>query len=122
MGTGCVKLPSLLPSTAASPALPRCGTRYGSSVIRIQNVGKTYRAQDGEFHALHDIDLTVAKGEVFGIIGHSGAGKSTLLRLINLLERPTVGHILIEGQDIGRLDEEQLRRLLLVETADVLSL
>jgi D-methionine transport system ATP-binding protein len=80
-------------------------------VIRIQNVGKTYRAQDGEFHALHDIDLTVAKGEVFGIIGHSGAGKSTLLRLINLLERPTVGHILIEGEDIGRLDEEQLRRL-----------
>ena len=80
-------------------------------MIRIQNVGKTYRAQDGEFHALHDIDLTVAKGEVFGIIGHSGAGKSTLLRLINLLERPTVGHILIEGEDIGRLDEEQLRRL-----------
>jgi len=80
-------------------------------VIRIQNVGKTYRAQDGEFHALHDIDLTVAKGEVFGIIGHSGAGKSTLLRLINLLERPSVGHIFIEEQDIGRLDEEQLRRL-----------
>jgi D-methionine transport system ATP-binding protein len=80
-------------------------------VIRIQQVDKTYRTRNGEFQALRSIDLDVSKGEVFGIIGRSGAGKSSLLRLINLLERPTAGRVLIEDQDVTHLDGEPLRRL-----------
>ena len=80
-------------------------------MISIENVGKTYVTPQGEFHALRDIDLDIARGDVFGIIGRSGAGKSTLLRIINLLERPTQGRVCIEGQDVTALDGEPLRRL-----------
>nr|WP_251702097.1 methionine ABC transporter ATP-binding protein [Pseudomonas boanensis] len=55
-------------------------------------------------------DLAIQSGEVFGLIGHSGAGKSTLLRLINRLEEPTGGRIVIEGEDVTALDSEGLRR------------
>ena len=57
------------------------------------------------------MDLSVATGEVFGIIGRSGAGKSTLLRLLNLLEHPSRGEILIEERNIAQFDAASLRRL-----------
>jgi len=74
-------------------------------------VGKTYQSPTGAFEALRAVDLSVATGEIFGIIGRSGAGKSTLLRTINLLERPTTGRVLVEGADVTDLDGESLRRL-----------
>ncbi|MBS0552409.1 MAG: ATP-binding cassette domain-containing protein, partial [Proteobacteria bacterium] len=81
-------------------------------MIRIENLHKTYRAADGrEVQALADIDLEIAGGEVFGIIGRSGAGKSTLIRTLNLLERPSSGRVLIDGEDITRLDREALYAL-----------
>jgi len=80
-------------------------------VIEIRGVGKTYHTPTGPFQALRAVDLEVAKGEIFGIIGRSGAGKSTLLRMINLLERPTTGRVLVEGTDVTDLDGEPLRRL-----------
>jgi D-methionine transport system ATP-binding protein len=80
-------------------------------VIRLQDVDKIYPAARDRVHALHGIDLTIERGEIFGIIGRSGAGKSTLLRLLNLLERPTRGTVLIEGQDIAALAASELRRL-----------
>jgi D-methionine transport system ATP-binding protein len=80
-------------------------------VIQIENIGKTYRTPQGEFHALRDIHLDVARGEIFGIIGRSGAGKSTLLRIINLLERPSQGRVLIDDQDVTSFEGESLRRL-----------
>ena len=61
--------------------------------------------------ALHPLDLAIGAGEVFGIIGHSGAGKSTLIRLINRLEEPSGGRVLIDGQDATALDAEGLRAL-----------
>ena len=60
--------------------------------------------------ALHDINLFVQEGEIFGIIGKSGAGKSTLLRCINLLERPDCGDVLVDSEDITRLSARHLRR------------
>lgn len=59
---------------------------------------------------LHDIDLFVQEGEIFGIIGKSGAGKSTLLRCINLLERPDSGEVFVDGEDISRLAARDLRQ------------
>ena len=64
---------------------------------------------DGLVHALSDIDIDIADGDVFGIIGMSGAGKSTLVRTINLLERPTSGTIEVDGRDVTALSGEELR-------------
>lgn len=64
---------------------------------------------DGLVHALSDINIDIADGDVFGIIGMSGAGKSTLVRTINLLERPTSGTIEVDGCDVTALSGEELR-------------
>lgn len=66
-------------------------------------------ASDGLVHALLDINIDIADGDVFGIIGMSGAGKSTLVRTINLLERPTSGTIEVDGRDVTALSGEELR-------------
>ncbi|MFC7924971.1 methionine ABC transporter ATP-binding protein [Microbacterium laevaniformans] len=84
------------------------------SLIRLVSATKTYPPQTKgapPVVALDDISLQIAAGEVCGVIGYSGAGKSTLLRLINALEIPTTGAVEIDGTDITRLPERQLRRL-----------
>ena len=70
-------------------------------MIRIEHLDKTFgEGTDDPHPVLHDVNLTIDRGDVFGIIGPSGAGKSTLVRCINLLERPTAGRVLIDGQDV----------------------
>lgn len=64
---------------------------------------------DGLVHALTDINIDIADGDIFGIIGMSGAGKSTLVRTINLLERPTSGAIEVDGRDVTKLAGKELR-------------
>jgi D-methionine transport system ATP-binding protein len=78
-------------------------------VIRFIDVHKAYRVDGKDVPALEPFSLDIADGEVFGIIGHSGAGKSTLVRLINLLERPSGGRILIGDTEITALPDEALR-------------
>jgi len=80
-------------------------------VIEFIDIHKSYQVAGKSVPALHPTNLSVVQGEVFGVIGHSGAGKSTLLRLINLLERPSGGQLLIDGEDVTRLDNEGLRVL-----------
>lgn len=80
-------------------------------MIEIRNLNKTFRTQDGSLTALDDINLTVRDGEIFGIIGLSGAGKSTLVRCMNLLERPTEGEVLVDGQDLMKLSPKGLREV-----------
>jgi len=77
--------------------------------IEIANLRKTFHSRDGDIEVLKGIDLSIEKGEIFGIIGFSGAGKSTLARCINRLETPDSGSIRIGGQDILALSEGQLR-------------
>lgn len=77
-------------------------------MIVISDLTKTYSSTAGEINALKGISLTVKKGEIFGIIGQSGAGKSTLIRCINMLERPTSGSVLVDGEDMGSLPERDL--------------
>ena len=78
-------------------------------MIVFDQVQKSYQVAGRAVPALHSTDMTIATGEVFGIVGHSGAGKSTLVRLINLLERPTGGRILVDDENITGFDAGQLR-------------
>jgi D-methionine transport system ATP-binding protein len=80
-------------------------------VIEVRKVDKSFPTREGAFFALREVDLSVRAGEIFGIIGRSGAGKSTLLRVLNLLERPTAGEVLLEGRDITNLDGGELRHV-----------
>jgi D-methionine transport system ATP-binding protein len=81
-------------------------------MITITDLHKTYPARGSrgaDVHALRGIDLEVAEGEIFGVVGESGAGKSSLIRCVNLLERPTRGSVEVAGQDLTSLGEPQLR-------------
>ncbi|MCQ4348865.1 methionine ABC transporter ATP-binding protein [Pseudomonas stutzeri] len=80
-------------------------------MIQFDNVHKAYRVNGRDVPALQPTSLQIGAGEIFGLIGHSGAGKSTLLRLINRLEEPSGGRILIDGADATALDAAGLRRL-----------
>ena len=77
-------------------------------MIEIRNLNKTFKTAAGPLVALDDINLTIADGEIFGIIGLSGAGKSTLVRCINLLERPTSGQVLLDGKDLMTMSHKEL--------------
>ena len=78
-------------------------------MIELKHISKTFPTADGVFQALDDINLTIRDGDIFGIVGMSGAGKSTLVRCINLLERPTAGQVVFDGQDLMELSAPQLR-------------
>jgi len=80
-------------------------------MIELRDIGKVYHASDGDHRALENINLTIEDGDIFGIIGESGAGKSTLVRLLNLLERPTEGSVIIDGVDITAYQGRELREL-----------
>ena len=82
-----------------------------SQMVEVRNLSKTFLTKDGQVDALSDINLTVEKGDIYGIIGMSGAGKSTLVRCLNYLEVPTKGQVLVEGQDLGELSDKELRAL-----------
>jgi D-methionine transport system ATP-binding protein len=94
-----------------APAAPVTAGDRSAGSIDLQGVRKTYPSGTSGRAALTDIDVAIPAGRIFGIIGRSGAGKSTLLRLINRLERPSEGRILVGGQDIGLLGDEALVRL-----------
>lgn len=78
-------------------------------MIEIKNLSKTFTTSDNTVEALKNINISINDGDIYGIIGMSGAGKSTLVRCINMLERPTEGSVIIDGQDIGALSDKQLR-------------
>lgn len=82
-----------------------------TKLIKIENVDKTFIVKKREIHALQNINLEVNEGEIFGIIGYSGAGKSTLIRCINLLERPTIGSIVVDGEEITSMKACDIRRV-----------
>ena len=81
------------------------------SFVEVQHLQKIYPSQSGENTALSDVSFSIEKGRIFGIIGLSGAGKSTLVRCINLLEKPTDGHVIVDGKDLMALSERELRKV-----------
>lgn len=78
-------------------------------MITLNNVKKIFNTGQETVTAVNQINLSIKKGEIFGIIGYSGAGKSTLIRMLNLLERPTSGSITINGQDLTLVSAKELR-------------
>ena len=80
-------------------------------MIKFENVSKQYERNGITTQALQNINLTIQKGDIYGIIGYSGAGKSTLVRLINFLEKPTQGNVIIQNQSLNQLSNPQLRQV-----------
>ncbi|MDO5406711.1 MAG: ATP-binding cassette domain-containing protein [Eubacteriales bacterium] len=80
------------------------------SIIRLRNMGKEFKTANGPVVALDDINLDIHRGEIFGIIGLSGAGKSTLVRCINMLEIPTSGEVLFEGENLAAMSGKEQRK------------
>lgn len=79
-------------------------------MIRFHNIRKSFAQKQVDVLALSDINLTIQKGDIFGIIGHSGAGKSTLIRLINALELPSSGSVVIDGNDLTNASARAVRQ------------
>ncbi len=79
-------------------------------IIEFQNVEKTFADKKQNVHACRDINLTVEKGDIYGVVGYSGAGKSTLIRMVNALERPTSGTVTVNGVVISELQGQELVR------------
>ncbi len=79
-----------------------------ATTIELRGVSRAYRTPQGEFHALADLDLTVAAGELIAVVGMSGSGKSTLVNLVAGIDRPTAGTVRVAGTDVGRLGESAL--------------
>ena len=78
-------------------------------IIQVRHLTKVFGEGESAVHALDDISLDVHPGEIYGIIGLSGAGKSTLVRCLNLLERPTSGSVLVDGKEMTKLSDKELR-------------
>ena len=78
-------------------------------MIELRNLSKSFMTADGQVDALRHINLTINDGDIYGIIGMSGAGKSTLVRCINMLEHPTDGSVLLDGQDLGIMGKKEIR-------------
>jgi D-methionine transport system ATP-binding protein len=96
------------------PTTHTSDTDTGEPLIRLVGVGRVFppRSRHAEpVHALDDVDLDVAAGEVLGVVGYSGAGKSTLLRLVNALDRPTSGSVVVAGREVSSLSERDLREV-----------
>ena len=80
-------------------------------MIELNHVSKTFETKQTDVHAVKDVSLHINAGEIFGIIGFSGAGKSTLIRCINLLERPNEGTVAVDGNNLLKLSDPQLREV-----------
>jgi len=79
-----------------------------ANLIEALQVHKSFKTEAGQLNILRDINLTIAEGEMLGIIGASGAGKSTLLHILGALDKPSSGKVLFQGRDVFSLDDTRL--------------
>jgi putative ABC transport system ATP-binding protein len=78
------------------------------ALIEAREIDKTYRLGDFELHALAQVSTVIEKGEFVAVMGPSGSGKSTFMNILGCLDKPTAGHYLLEGIDVGGLDRDEL--------------
>ena len=81
-----------------------------SAMISLTKVSKLFRSKNAGIKAVDNVNLTINKSEIFGIIGYSGAGKSTLIRMLNGLETPTEGSVIVAGKEISKIKGAELRK------------
>ncbi|MGY0217541.1 methionine ABC transporter ATP-binding protein [Endozoicomonadaceae bacterium StTr2] len=79
-------------------------------MIELKNITKSFGEGASAVKALDDITLKVPSGAIYGVVGASGAGKSTLIRCVNLLERPSSGDVLVNGQNLVKMNDRELRQ------------
>lgn len=79
-------------------------------MIKITDARKIYPAKKGEVKAVDDVNLEIKEGEIFGVVGYSGAGKSTLIRMLNGLEIPTSGSVVVAGREVSKIKGAELRK------------
>ncbi|WP_456070111.1 methionine ABC transporter ATP-binding protein MetN [Haemophilus paraphrohaemolyticus] len=77
-------------------------------MIELKNISKQFEVKGKKITALDNVNLEVPQGTIYGVIGASGAGKSTLIRCVNLLERPTIGQVIVDGQDLTAMSDKDL--------------
>jgi putative ABC transport system ATP-binding protein len=94
-----------------NPMLSAQAQMIRDSVLKAENLTKRVSSPEGSLTIVHDVSFDIAPGESVAIVGASGAGKSTLLALLAGLDLPTSGRVLLEGQDLARLDEDGRARL-----------
>ncbi|PKQ38496.1 MAG: macrolide ABC transporter ATP-binding protein [Actinobacteria bacterium HGW-Actinobacteria-1] len=80
-------------------------------VLETRDVGKQYKLDGVEVNALRGVSIAIHSGEMVSIMGPSGSGKSTLMHIVGLLDRPTTGQVILEGDDISNLSPNQLAEL-----------
>jgi putative ABC transport system ATP-binding protein len=85
-------------------------TGNGGQMIEVKNVSKSYRRDSIEIPVLSNISITVPEGEFLALMGPSGSGKTTLLNLVAGIDRPNSGDVIVNGTDIGKLNESELAR------------
>ncbi|HQJ90672.1 MAG TPA: ATP-binding cassette domain-containing protein, partial [Paludibacteraceae bacterium] len=79
-------------------------------MIQFEDVSVTFQSKEKKIDAVKNVSFSINDGDICGIVGTSGAGKSTLLRTINQLQKPTEGNVLVDGEDISKLDGKELRK------------
>ena len=79
------------------------------AIIQLKDIDVTFHNKGQTVEAVKKVSLTVDRGDIYGVVGYSGAGKSTLVRVINRLQRPTAGSVIVNGQDILSLSSHDLR-------------
>ncbi len=77
-------------------------------ILKVEHLSKIYGKGDNQVKALNDVSFSVEKGEFVAIVGQSGSGKSTLLHIIGGVDKPTSGHVFVDGQDVHKKNREQL--------------
>jgi len=80
-------------------------------MIKLENVSKIYKIADGDFYALHDVNIHIKAKEYVGVLGTSGSGKSTLMHIIGMLDKPSKGKVIIAGKNIEKLTDAQVSGL-----------
>lgn len=78
-------------------------------MITLKGINKVFKTKKSDITAIEEVSLNIKEGEIYGIIGYSGAGKSTLVRMLNGLEKPTHGEVLINGENLNELSKKKLR-------------
>ena len=81
------------------------------ALIELRNLGKIYQSGDTEFAALHDVNLSIERGEFVAITGSSGSGKSTLMNLLGCLDSPSRGSYLLADRDVAKLSRIELAKV-----------